>query len=55
MPEEKIGAAMGAEWALNNQTCIYMNGWFLSPEQVWLFTENNLSLLTKGERVSPEH
>ena len=35
MPEEKIGAAMGAEWALNNQT--YMNGWFLSPEQVWLY------------------
>ena len=28
MPEEKIGAAMGAEWALNNQTYIYMNGWF---------------------------
>ena len=26
--EEKIGAAMGAEWALNNQTYIYMNGWF---------------------------
>lgn len=37
MPEEKIGAAMGAEWALNNQTCIYMNGWFLSHEQVWLY------------------
>ena len=23
-----IGAAMGAEWALNNQTYLYMNGWF---------------------------
>ena len=24
----QIGAATGAEWALNNQTYIYMNGWF---------------------------
>ncbi|MDE6439466.1 MAG: hypothetical protein K2K51_00365, partial [Bacteroidales bacterium] len=23
-----IGAAMGAEWALKNQTYLYMNGWF---------------------------
>lgn len=23
-----VGAANGAEWALNNQTYIYMNGWF---------------------------
>ena len=30
MPEEKIGAAMGAGWALNNQTYIYMNGWLLA-------------------------
>lgn len=34
MPEEKIGAAMGAEWALNNQTYIYMNGWFpMNPKR----------------------
>ena len=24
----QIGAAMGADWALNNQTYLYMNGWF---------------------------
>ena len=23
-----VGAAMGAEWALNNSTYVYMNGWF---------------------------
>ena len=23
-----VGAAGGAEWALNNQTYLYMNGWF---------------------------
>ena len=23
-----VGAATGAEWALNNQTYLYMNGWF---------------------------
>ena len=23
-----VGAAMGAEWALNNPTYVYMNGWF---------------------------
>ena len=23
-----VGAGMGAEWALNNQTHVYMNGWF---------------------------
>ncbi|MBR4460059.1 MAG: hypothetical protein IKS26_00980, partial [Paludibacteraceae bacterium] len=23
-----IGARMGAEWAVNNQTHVYMNGWF---------------------------
>ena len=23
-----VGAANGAEWALNNQTHVYMNGWF---------------------------
>ena len=24
----QIGVAVGAEWALNNQTYLYMNGWF---------------------------
>ena len=24
----QIGAACGAEWALKNQTYMYMNGWF---------------------------
>ncbi|MGM9805015.1 MAG: DUF5692 family protein [Candidatus Aphodosoma sp.] len=24
----QIGASVGAEWALNNQTYVYMNGWF---------------------------
>ncbi|MCF0104746.1 MAG: hypothetical protein HUJ51_05125 [Eggerthellaceae bacterium] len=23
-----VGASIGAKWALDNQTCIYMNGWF---------------------------
>ena len=26
-----VGAGMGAQWALENQTHVYMNGWFQVP------------------------
>lgn len=38
-----VGAANGAEWALNNDTYVHMNSWFhgrcwwLSSEGVWLY------------------
>ena len=50
-----VGAAMGAQWALNNPTYVYMNSWFhyfklyaatsgikgaLSPDGWWLSSEN---------------
>ena len=46
-----VGAANGAEWALNNQTHQYMNGWLCSSYRMYWLYADQVQVGNRGKAV----